>query len=188
LRRRLERVRAHEVAPGTPCRPRRSSAGPAHRGRPAPIGPCAVGPSAPNQLSGPLSSRHAPRTHGSAAPTTPPAQRRRHHTLRTHAAMPFPCCGRVDDLTLREPPCSAAYKRAGTSLARRHPGCCQRRAPMPARSPCHLAFQASPLGIVEGPAAACCLGLSAGSPEHPPPRPPPPDFAAHALWSSSRRV
>jgi hypothetical protein len=30
-------------------------------------------PLAPNLLSGPLSSRHAPHTHGPAAPTMPPA-------------------------------------------------------------------------------------------------------------------
>jgi hypothetical protein len=59
--------------------------------------------------------------HGQAEPTVPPpAQRRRLRTPRTHAAMSCPCRERVDDLALREPPCSAAYNRARTPLARDH--------------------------------------------------------------------
>jgi hypothetical protein len=87
----------------------------------------------------------------------------------------------------QEPRSRATSRARPPEHRRRHYGCCQRRAPMPTRSPCCLAFQVSPLDTVVGPAAACCLGLTAGSPEHPPPRPPTPDSAAHALRSSPRR-
>jgi hypothetical protein len=58
---------------------------------------------------------------GQAEPTvSSPTQRRRRRTPRTHAAMSCPCRGRVDEVTLREPPCSAAYKIVSTPLPRDH--------------------------------------------------------------------
>jgi hypothetical protein len=50
--------------------------------------------------------------------------------------------------------------------------------------PSRPATQASPLGPVEDPAAACWLGLATTSSERPLPRRPPPDSATHALRSS----